>query len=393
MSYPPQLTDLLILLSASVSVAFISSRLKFSATLGYLLAGLLIGPFALRIVANIESGKLISEVGLIFLLFTIGLELPFQRLQVLRRYVFGLGSLQIIFTTAFFSGVAFFLGFNSEAAIAIGIILSLSSTSVVLQILSEKDDFHTRFGRITFSVLLFQDLVVVIVLVAMSFFRDSSNGILGAFFLPLIKSLLGLICVVLVGRVALKPIYRNLSLGETPELFMGGTLLVILGTSYVTAMVGISMELGAFLAGMLLAETEYRHKVEENIRPFRGLLLGIFFMTIGMKVDLNFVLQEIYLISVLLFGSIFIKILIMLPLVRFFQRDWDVKLKTAFLLSTGGEFVFVLVAPAKEVGIFDEQTGQILLTAAALSMMMTPILYRASHEIAKYFPVIKKEEI
>jgi CPA2 family monovalent cation:H+ antiporter-2 len=392
MTYPPHLKDLLILLSASVSVAFLAKRLKFSATLGYLLAGLIIGPFALKFLSNLETGKQISDFGLIFLLFTIGLELPFQRLQVLRKYVFGLGTLQIVLTTTFFYVVCQLLGFSIEASLSIGIILSLSSTSVVLQILSEKGEFHTRFGRITFSVLLFQDLVVVAVLVSMSFFRDPSNGIIEALVFPLVKSLFGLVAVVLIGRVALRPIYKYLSIGDSPELFMGGTLLVILGTSFATSMVGISSELGAFLAGMLLAETEYRHKVEEDIRPFRGLLLGIFFMTIGMKVDLRFVLNEISLISSLLFGSIFIKIIILLPLVRIFQRDWDVKLKTAFLLSTGGEFVFVLVIPAHELGILDERTGQVLLTTAAISMMLTPILYKVAHRISKYFPAHKKVE-
>jgi CPA2 family monovalent cation:H+ antiporter-2 len=390
MRYPSHLTDLLILLLASVSVAFLARKFKASATLGYLLAGLIIGPFAFAILPSLESSKIISEFGLIFLLFTIGLELPFQRLQVLRRYVFGLGSLQVLLTTVFFCFICKTLGLQTEASIAIGIILSLSSTSVVLQLLSEKNELNTRFGRITFSVLLLQDLVVVMVLVSMSFFRDPSSGIMAAVVFPLIKSLVGLACVVIVGRIALRPIYKHLALGDTPELFMGVTLLVILGTSYATAKVGISMELGAFLAGMLLAETEYRHKVEEDIRPFRGLLLGIFFMTIGMKVDLRFVLSEFSVVSTLLFGAIFIKILIMLPLVRFFQRDWDVKLKTAFLLASGGEFVFVLVLPAQEVGIIDERTGQILLTAAALSMMLTPILYKAAHHLAKLFPSPKK---
>lgn len=390
MRYPAQLTDLLILLLASVSVAFFARKFKTSATLGYLLAGLVIGPFACALLPDVENSKIISEFGLIFLLFTIGLELPFQRLQVLRRYVFGLGTLQVLATSVFFYYICTLLGFGIEASIAIGIILSLSSTSVVLQLLSEKGELNTRFGRITFSVLLLQDLVVVAVLVSISFFRDPSSGILEAVVLPLFKSLIGLGCVILIGRTCLRPIYKHFALGDPPELFMGVTLLVILGTSYATAKVGISMELGAFLAGMLLAETEYRHKVEENIRPFRGLLLGIFFMTIGMKVDLRFVLSEAYLVSSILFGAMFAKIIIMLPLVRLFQRDWDVKLKTAFLLASGGEFVFVLVLPAQEVGIIDERTSQVLLTSAALSMIFTPVLYKAAHFLARYFPSPKK---
>lgn len=390
MHYPSQFADLLVLLLASVSVAFFARRFKSSPTLGYLLIGLLIGPFAFGFVPSIENSKVISEFGLIFLLFTIGLELPFQRLQVLRRYVFGLGSLQVIFTSLFFFFACRFLGFGAEPSIAVGIILSLSSTSVVLQLLSEKGDLHTRFGRITFSVLLFQDLVVVAVLVSMSFFRDPSSGLLEAVALPLVKSLVGLASVVIIGRIALRPIYKYLALGDTPELFMGVTLLVILGTSYATAKVGISMELGAFLAGMLLAETEYRHKVEEDIRPFRGLLLGIFFMTIGMKVNLSFVVDEFSVVAGLVFGAIFVKILLLLPLVRFFQRDLEVRLKTAFLLAPGGEFVFVLVYPAQEVGILDARVGQVLLTAAAISMMMTPILYKIAHKLSKKFNTMKK---
>ncbi len=390
MRYPAQLTDLLILLLASVSVAFFARKYKISATLGYLLAGLIIGPFALALLPDVENSKIISEFGLIFLLFTIGLELPFQRLQVLRRYVFGLGTLQVFITSIFFYYICSLLGFGVETSIAIGIILSLSSTSVVLQLLSEKGELNTRFGRITFSVLLLQDLVVVALLVSISFFRDPSSGLLEAVVFPLIKSLVGLACVILIGRTCLRPVYKHFALGDPPELFMGVTLLVILGTSYATAKVGISMELGAFLAGMLLAETEYRHKVEENIRPFRGLLLGIFFMTIGMKVDLRFVFSEAYLISSILFGAMFAKIIIMLPLVRLFQRDWDVKLKTAFLLASGGEFVFVLVLPAQEVGIIDERTSQVLLTSAALSMIFTPVLYKIAHYLSKYFPSPKK---
>ena len=383
MHYPHHLLDLLVLLAASVSVAFFSRLFRISRTLGYLIAGVLIGPYFLQLLPSIDSSKVFSDFGLMFLLFTIGLELPFHRLQALRKYVFGLGALQVFITAFLFYLFARTLGFNAESSIAIGLILSLSSTSVVLQILSEKGELHSRFGRVTFSVLLFQDLMVVILLVSISFFRDPSTGFVGAVALPLIKSLVGLGCVVFVGRLVLRPLYKHLAVGNSPDLFMGLTLLVILSISYITASVGISMELGAFLAGMLLAETEYRQQVEEDIRPFRGLLLGIFFMTIGMSIDPKFLLLEPYVLLFITFGMMIVKILVMVPVVRLFKTSWDVRLKTAFLLAPGGEFVFVLVYPAQEVGILTPYIAQVLATSAALSMMFTPFLYKIAHKIGK----------
>lgn len=372
--------DTLIFLSAAILVVTLVKRVLKSPFLGYLLAGLLIGPFGLNIIKGVSQTQNLAEFGVVFLLFTIGLELSWERLVSLRRYVFGLGTAQVFITSAAIALVShLFFGLALDASIIIGTALSLSSTAVVVQILTERGDLATRYGRISFSILLFQDLAVVLFLVLVNFLSHEegelgTRQLLIALGVSVIKGIVVLVAIGFLGRVLLRPIYRVVAATKNSELFVAMTLLLILFTGYATNYAGLSMELGAFLAGLLLAETEYRHQVETDIQPFRGLLLGLFFMSMGMGIDIRLLWDNLFIISGLIITFLLIKFFVVFLLSKIFKLWWSTSLRIGILLSAGGEFAFVLFAPSAASELFPPHIVPVLYLIVAISMALTPLL-------------------
>jgi len=380
-----QLPDVLIILLAAVAVVSAFRRLRVSAVLGYLIAGALIGPHGLDLLQNAGATAVVARFGVVFLLFAIGLELSVDRLLSLRRYVFGLGAGQVVVTAAVFWIVLRWAGIDSAAALILATGFSLSSTAIVLQMLIERRKIASTPGRVGFAVLLFQDLAVVPLLTLVPLLGRPGADVLPALGAALAKTVAVLALIVAVGRLALRPILRTIIRTRTPELFTGTVLLLVLGLGWLTEQLGLSMALGAFLGGLLVAETEYRHQMEGDIQPFRGILIALFFMTVGMAIDLsvlaNHGLPILGLLSMLLVG----KALVLLILGRLFRLPLAVALAVGFMLAEGGEFGFVLFAVARANRVISEQATQIAGLVLGLSMVATPVLMVASQAMLGRF--------
>ncbi|XXG45281.1 hypothetical protein AAC387_Pa02g0403 [Persea americana] len=388
------LFDMLWLLLASVIFVPIFQKIPGgSPVLGYLAAGILIGPYGLSIIRHVHGTKAIAEFGVVFLLFNIGLELSVERLSSMKKYVFGLGSAQVLVTAIVVGLVAHFVsGQLGPAAIVIGNGLALSSTAVVLQVLQERGESTSRHGRATFSVLLFQDLAVVVLLILIPLISpNSSKGGVGfqaiaeALGLAAVKALVAITAIIAGGRLLLRPIYKQIAENQNAEIFSANTLLVILGTSLLTARAGLSMALGAFLAGLLLAETEFSLQVESDIAPYRGLLLGLFFMTVGMSIDPKLIVSNfpavVGTLSLLIFG----KTILVALVGKVFGISIIAAIRVGLLLAPGGEFAFVAFGEAVNQGIMSPQLSSLLFLVVGISMALTPWLAAGGQLIASRF--------
>lgn len=367
--------SLIYLLAAVISVP-ISRRLGFGSVLGYLAAGIIIGPFGLRLVDDAEHILHFAELGVVFLLFIVGLELKPARLWVMRNMVFGLGAAQVAFSATTIAAIAWAFGFTTNAAIVVGLILALSSTAFVLQLLAEKKQLGATHGRAAFSVLLFQDLAVIPLLALLPLLGANASSDSGVNYVQ-IGIMAGTIAALIIGgRLLLRPILRMAASADIPEILTATALLVVIGSALLMQVAGMSMVLGAFIAGMLLADSEYRHQLEADIEPFKGLLLGLFFIAVGMMVNIGLLFEmpgRILLIVALLMAS---KALLLYPLARHFGMcDWRAALKLATVLAQGGEFAFVLFGIARTEQVLEAGTIDELVLAVAVSMMMTPLLY------------------
>ncbi len=374
MAHSAFLYDVLIFLLAAVIVVPLLRYLRSSPVLGYLAAGVLVGPHGMAIIGESENAKILAEFGVVFLLFMIGLELSIARLRALRRFVFGLGSLQVVVSALIIGGVAMAFGATTEAAVIIGGGLALSSTAFVLQMLIERGERATQSGNVSFAILLFQDLAIVPLLMLVTVFDEGGDSFGSALTIAGIKAVGALIVVIIVGRIVLRPIYRIVANTRSSELFIATTLLVVLGTGWLMSLVGVSMALGAFMAGLLLAETEFRHQVEGDIRPFRGILLGLFFMTVGMSIDISFIAEQTALIGLLLVGLMLGKSVVTMLLCRLFKLSWIDSGRVGLMLSQGGEFGFILFITASGLGLLSAELTQILLATISLSMVATPLM-------------------
>ncbi|KAK6918414.1 Regulator of K+ conductance, N-terminal [Dillenia turbinata] len=388
------LFDMLWLLLASVIFVPVFQKIPGgSPVLGYLAAGILIGPYGLSIIRNVHATKAIAEFGVVFLLFNIGLELSVERLSSMKKYVFGLGSAQVLATAVAVGLVAHYVaGLAGPASIVIGNGLALSSTAVVLQVLQERGESTSRHGRATFSVLLFQDLAVVVLLILIPLISPNSSkggvgfqAIVEALGLAAVKAVAAIAAIIAGGRLLLRPIYRKIAENQNAEIFSANTLLVILGTSLLTARAGLSMALGAFLAGLLLAETEFSLQVESDIAPYRGLLLGLFFMTVGMSIDPKLLLSNFPVIS----GTLGLLIVGKALLVAFVGKLCGISIISAIriglLLAPGGEFAFVAFGEAVNQGIMSTQLSSLLFLVVGISMAFTPWLAEGGQLIASRF--------
>ncbi|KAL5167010.1 K(+) efflux antiporter 2, chloroplastic [Glycine soja] len=388
------LFDMLWLLLASVIFVPIFQKIPGgSPVLGYLAAGILIGPYGLSIIRHVHGTKAVAEFGVVFLLFNIGLELSVERLSSMKKYVFGFGSAQVLATAVAVGLIAHYIcGQAGPAAIVIGNGLALSSTAVVLQVLQERGESTSRHGRATFSVLLFQDLAVVVLLILIPLISpNSSKGGVGfqaiaeALGLAAVKAAVAITAIIAGGRLLLRPIYKQVAENQNAEIFSANTLLVILGTSLLTARAGLSMALGAFLAGLLLAETEFSLQVESDIAPYRGLLLGLFFMTVGMSIDPKLLVSNFPVIMGALGLLICGKTILVCLMGRMFGISLISAIRVGLLLAPGGEFAFVAFGEAVNQGIMSSQLSSLLFLVVGISMAITPWLAAGGQLIASRF--------
>jgi monovalent cation:H+ antiporter-2, CPA2 family len=380
-------SDALVVLGTAGIVVPIVSRLGVSPVLAYLGAGALLGPLGLGsliksfpplfwiTVGDAKDVAGIAELGIVFLLFLIGLELSLSRLLTMRRLVFGLGGLQVVATTALLAAAADHAGLKHSEAIILGACLSLSSTAIVLELLSNQERLTSNVGRATFSVLLAQDLAVIPILIFISLLAAgpgvSALQSLGRAFL---QAVIALTAIVLFGRLLMRPLFRLVASTRSRELFIAAVLFVVIAAGVIASEAELSMELGAFVAGLLLAETEYRKAVEATIAPFKGLLLGIFFFTVGMNIDVRELLYAPGLLLAAVGGLLAVKALLVMGLGKLFRLSWATSVEMGLLLGPGGEFAFVGLGMASTLGLIDARLAGAALAVTSITMALTPAL-------------------
>ena len=370
------LQEAIIYLVAAIIAVPISKRLGFGSVLGYLAAGIIIGPFGLRFIRDPEHILHFAELGVVFLLFIIGLELQPSRLWVLRRMIFGLGSAQVVLSAIVIGLLAWTYGFTPTAAAVSGLILALSSTAFVLQLLAEKKQLTTTHGRAAFSILLFQDLAVIPLIALLPLIGSGASGENQFDLLKVGITLASIAGLIIGGHFLLRPLLRIVAQAKLPEIFTATALLVVIGAALFMQFAGMSMVLGAFIAGMLLADSEYRHELEADLAPFKGLLLGLFFIAVGMSVNIGLLLKEPMTILLFVVGLMVAKAIVLYPLARVFGLcNTKGALSLAAVLSQGGEFAFVLFALVAREQIIDTTQIDRLILAVVVSMMLTPVVY------------------
>lgn len=373
---PPFIEEIAILLLAAVIAVPIAQRLGLGAVLGFLFAGVVIGPWGLALGPDVDDVWHTAEFGVVLLLFVIGIEMQPRRLWALRRVIFGVGGLQVGLSAAVLAAAAFvFMGMGPAAALVTGLALALSSTAFALQLLSERRELRAHHGRMAFAILLFQDLAVVPVLALLPLLSVGGDSI------KLVEALwhtlraVGLLAVLVVGgHYLLRPVLRVVARTRIPEIFTATTLLIVIGVSIIMAWANLSVALGAFVAGVLLADSEYRHKLEVTIAPFKGLLLGLFFIAVGMSINIGLVLSRPGFVLALTLGLIVLKAAVLYVLGRRHGLSVRTARKLAATLPQGGEFAFVILSAAVAKGLLPQAQVDVLVAAVTLSMMLTPLL-------------------
>jgi len=381
----PYLREALIFFTcAGIVIPLLQSK-RISPVLGFLVLGNAIGPYGLgllaldipwlrhAVIADIEGVSQLAEIGVTLLLFVIGLELSFERLLAMRRLVFGAGSLQVALSTLVIGIIAYLFGNAFEAAFVLGYCLALSSTAVVVQTLMERRELATPVGRASFAILLLQDLAVVPLLVLLTVLGTPGADVVHLAGVALVKALLSVAVILFAGRVLLRALFNRVSALRQPGSFMALTLLVAIGMAAITAAAGLSTALGAFLAGLLLAETQYRHEVEVSIEPFKALLIGLFFLSVGMGIDLRVLVEDPFWILASVAGLFLVKAVVIAPLLRAYGMSLPTALEAAMLLGGGGEFAFIAIGGAMAGGVLDRPVGQFMLIVVGLSMLATPL--------------------
>lgn len=371
------LHDAVVYLAAATVVAPACMRVGASPILGYLVAGVALGPHALGVVRDLEGARGLAEFGVVLLMFTIGLELSFQRLRMMARQVFGFGLAQVALTGLGVYLVCRALGVDFEAALLIGGALSLSSTALVVRLLAERAALQSRLGRLVFSTLLFQDLAVAPMLALAPLIAVAGEADildLGALARALVIALAAIAGIIAFGRYVMRPFLKAIAHLDNREVFAAASLLAVLATAWAGAIAGLSMALGAFLAGMVLAGSGFRHQVEMEIVPFRGLLLGLFFMSIGALIDIGALVELWREALVATVALILFKTCVTAGLARLWGFPWPTAMHAGLLLAQGGEFAFALAAIAMGGGLVTELEAQVFLLATALSLGLTPAL-------------------
>ena len=379
------------LFAAVISVP-VAKRLGLGSVLGYLLAGVAIGPYVLGLVGHGGGGVMhVAEFGVVMMLFLVGLELRPNLLWRLRGPILGTGGLQVILTTLAITVLALFAGMTIQPALAIGMIFSASSTAIALQTLSEKGLLTSKGGQISFSVLLFQDIAVIPILAVLPLLAVSNNAGIRALNQnsgepPWVRGLIVLgvvVAIVLGGRFLIRPVFRYLASIRLQEIFTAAGLLLIVGIALAMQKIGLSPALGTFLAGVVLAESEYRHELESDIEPFKGLLLGLFFISVGASIDLPLIKERPLLIAGLVFGLLLVKFLLLLLIGKITKLEKSQAFTFAFALAQGGEFAFVLISFAAQNQVLNESMGNTLVATVALSMVIAPFLFTINEKLVQ----------
>jgi monovalent cation:H+ antiporter-2, CPA2 family len=382
----PHTLVLILLLLASAVVAVIACRLlRLPPILGYLIVGIVVGPHALAWVPDNAAVRDLAEFGIVFLMFSVGLEFSLPQLKTMSRSLFGLGLAQVSFTTVMAMVGMHFLNYGWLAGFALGGALAMSSTAIVSKMLAERNELGSPHGREVMGVLLFQDLAVVAFLIATPTLAQGGTDLWKALAFAAGKAAAALSVILFLGQKPMRAWFTLIARLRSPELFMLNVLLVTLGLAAMTELAGLSYALGAFLAGMLIAETEYRYQVEEDIKPFRDVLLGLFFVTVGMFLDLNVAGINIGWVLILLIGPVLFKVALVVVLARLFGAPLGTALRTGFYLGQAGEFAIVMLALASpsELGIIDAKLAQLVLAAMVLSMLAAPFVIQFSEPIVR----------
>ena len=369
---------------------------KIPVALGYLLAGIALGPYALGeltqqypvldalSLADTAHVKILAELGIVLLLFVIGLELTPRRLWQMRHFVFGLGGAQVLVTAFVIGIIAYFWGNSFQVSLLLGLSLALSSTAMVVQWLHEKKLFVTHVGRSSFSILLFQDLAVIPILLLLTILSaDIGDNLFSFVSLSLLKMAVTVVAIYIVGKAILKPLFVFANKHGGSEVFMALCLLVIVTSAYIASLAGLSMALGAFIAGLILADTEYRHEISSLVIPFKSMLLGIFFLSFGMSINLAFIGEKPFWLLASVVGLIGIKSVIIFTLCKLWRQSTAVSAESAILLSQAGEFGLLVIGSALSVGLMEENVGQFMLITVGMTMLITPVLAVIGRKIGK----------
>ncbi|MDP2000495.1 MAG: cation:proton antiporter, partial [Rhodoferax sp.] len=356
----PFLKEIILFLALSGVLIPLLARLRINPVLGFLAVGTLLGPYGLASLsvqwpwlsyvtfARLEDVEVLAELGVVFLMFMIGLEMSINRLWSMRRLVFGMGSLQVGLTAVLIGVIAWSFGNRLEASVILGLLLAFSSTAIVMQLLNQRRELGSPLGQASFAILLFQDLAVIPLLVLISILGAGAGGesfgaLLGS---AALKGVLTVLVIYLVGRRVVRPLFHQIAANRQPDTFMALTLLATLGVATLTWAAGLSMALGALLAGLIIAETEFRHQVEVTMEPFRGLLMGLFFLSVGMGIDTQALLAEPLWLPLSVVGLFALKGAVIFGLLRVFGLSWGRALEGGLLLSQGGEFAFIVIGLA-----------------------------------------------
>ncbi len=368
------LLEVIVVLLAAVISVYLFQRFGLGAVLGYLVAGAVIGPSGFALVADVHTMEALGELGVVFLLFMVGLELPFERIRVMQARTFVLGAAQVFVTGVAIAGLAVLFGASPVTGAVLGGALALSSTAIVLRMLVDRGELTSRFGRSCFAVLLVQDMMVGPFLVLALALGQGGEGLGLAVGAAVLKAVVAVMAILGIGRIVLRYVFEQVAAVRDPDVFIALSLVVVLASGLMTKMAGLSMAFGAFLAGMLLADTHYRHQVAADIQPFRGLLLGLFFMSVGMSVDFGLTVAKAHVVLGLAAGLLVLKAAILSGLGLIVGLRPAQAVNLGVLLSQGGEFAFVLLGAALGSGVVPADVSRILVVVVALTMMATPFL-------------------
>lgn len=395
---PSVFKDSLVLLTVAGIAVPLMHKLKINAILSFLLLGAVLGPYGLGAfvaqypqldyiaVKRSEGLSLLGDLGVVFLLFLIGMELSIQRLITMRRLVFGLGSLQMVLCSLAIAGGATFMGWPVTASIFIGMAMALSSTAIVIQVLARQKQLNSSTGRATFSILLFQDLAVIPLLFVLSIWGEKAEqNLFSGLTLALGQAALIVAIIYAAGRVIIRPLFRLVASTESADLFVATTLLAVIGSAVASSSAGASMALGAFVAGLLIAETEYSRAISAVVEPFKGLLLGLFFFTVGMVIDMGYILKNPMLVTLCVAALIAIKAVLTLPIIKLFGFSWPASVKTSLLLGPAGEFAFVIIGLASASGILKPAHSALAISVASLTMTITPLMGKLGVLFTNYY--------
>lgn len=394
----PYLRETILFLSLAGILIPLLQRWRVNQVLGFLAVGVVIGPFGLGLWADefpwlayftfprLEGVIALAELGVLFLMFMIGLELSAERLWALRRWVFGAGSAQVVFSAVIIGSIAFLFGNRLEASVVLGFVLSLSSTAVVMQLINERRSLGTPLGQATFAVLMLQDLAVVPLLLLIGVLtRQDSAGLAAVMGWALLKSAGVILLIYMIGGRVIRPLFHSFVKQRQPEVFMALTLLTTLSVAGITETAGLSMALGALLAGQLLAETEFKHEVEVIIEPFKGLLMGLFFMSVGMGIDVREVAASPLWIPLSVIGLFVIKAAVLSLIFQTGGLSWGRSIEGGMLLGQGGEFTFIVIGYALMTRLLEPSVGQFIMLVVGLSMFITPIAAKAGRAFGEWW--------